>query len=142
MARTRKKIITDAIKKDPLSANIFFGTLMLFYGLQWIIHMHDRGAFVRLSFDVSHLDLFSAITMIAMTAPYLMLSLILANMDSPKSVYIIYAISWLIILLSGTYCAAVFMKAGFQLKWTDLLSKMPFVVYGLFVLIQFFRIRE
>jgi hypothetical protein len=132
----RSERLKKILAKDPAFTNVLVGILMLFYESLWIVILYDTGR-MRMGVDFWwDLQLISAGVMVLLTAPFLLSSLFLASSMTDTARRIVGMCSGLIGLTAAVFTVSVFLETGGQLKPTFLLSRLPWSLFGLFVLLR------
>jgi hypothetical protein len=130
----------DRLKKilarDPSFTNVLIGILMLFYESLWIVILNDSG---RIRFGADFwwdLQVILAGLIVVMTAPFLLTSLFLASSMTDTARRIVGMCSVLIGFMSAVFAAAYFLEVKGVFESSHLISRLPWVLFGLFALIR------
>jgi len=135
-AEKRSERLKKILAKDPAFTNVLVGILMLFYESLWIVILYDTGR-MRMGIDFWwDLQLIAAGVMVMLTAPFLLSSLFLASSMTDTARRIVGICSVLIGVTAVIFAAAAFLETGGQLKPSFAVSRLPWFLFGVFVLLR------
>ncbi len=130
-ARLRK-----ILANDPAFTNVLVGILMLFYESLWIVVLYDSGRMVMgRNFGWDMQIIMAGITVI-LTAPFLLSSLFLASSMTDTARRIVWICSVLIGAAALIFAAGVWLETGSDLKPVHLVSRMPWILFGIFTVVR------
>lgn len=135
-APNRIERLKKILARDPSFTNVLVGILMLFYESLWIVITHDGG---RVNFGANlwwDVQLTMAGLIVILTTPFLLTSLFLASSMTDTARRIVVICSILIGLTSVVFAAAYFIEVNGGFTPAHMLSRLPWVLFGLFVLIR------
>jgi hypothetical protein len=136
MAITRSARLKKILAKDPAFTNVLAATLMLCFESLWAVILFDSG---RMTVGINtgwSLQLVAAGLIIILTAPFLLGSVFLASSMSDVARRIIRVCSILIGLASAVFAAGVWLEVGAHLPMSFMVTRLPFVLFGIFTLMR------
>ena len=136
MAINRALRLKKILASDPSFTNVLVGVLMLFFESLWLVIYYDnkRGEIGKnFGWD---LQLLAAAVIIFITVPFLLTSLFLASSMTDTARRIVFVCSLVIGVAAVVYCAGIWMEVGLHIPLSFAVSRLPFVLFGLFVFLR------
>lgn len=132
----RSARIRKILAADPAFTNVLVGILMLFYESIWIVILYGEGKVeLGTSFGWDTQIIAAGLTVI-LTAPFLLSSLFLASSMTDTARRIVWICSVILGLLALVFAAGVFLEVGSALKPSHLVSRLPWIAFGVFAAVR------
>lgn len=135
-ASKRSARLKMILSRDPAFTNVLVGILMLFYQSLWIVILYDSG---KIGFGDDFwwdLQLISITLIILLTAPFLLASLFLASSMTDTARRIVGMCSVFIAVSALVFTAGFVLESGGQFSVTHLFSRLPWTLFGIFVVLR------
>lgn len=136
MADKRSAQIKRILAADMAFTNVLVGILMIFFESLWIVIFFDNGI-ARIGQSLGwDIQVIMAAIIVVLTVPYLLSSLFLASSMADEARMIAAVCSGLIGLAAAIFAVAVWLEVGSDFKASFLISRLPWVAFGCFVLFR------
>lgn len=136
MADKRSAQLKRILAADMAFTNVLAGILMIFFESLWIVILYDSGRVAlgqSLGWDV---QLIMVAIIVILTAPYLLSSLFMASSMAEEARTIVAVCSVLIGLAAFMFAVGLWIEVGSTFKTSFLISRLPWVAFGIFVLLR------
>ena len=136
MVDKRAAQIKRILAGDMAFTNVLVGILMIFFESLWIVILYDSGR-VRLGQNLGwDIQLIMVAIIVLLTAPYLLASLFMASSMAEEAKTIVGVCSVIIGLAAAVFAVGIWLEVGTTFKTSFLMSRLPWIAFGIFVLIR------